>query len=279
MTKQPLYEFGGDGPVLHLGPANGFPPQTYQPLIEPLLESYRVLSVLPRALWPNTEPPPKPQEWVYNIVPDLLSGLHEHQLDQAIVIGHSIGAITAMMAATKQPQLFKAVIVLDPTIFTSRQNWMIRLSRLINLDPPMARRAEKRRYQFADLDEALAYFKSKRLFQDWSDDALTLYCETLVPNGNGGYQLAWPRAWEAFYFRTLYTGIWHGIQAFKRTSLPLLAIRGGTSTTFTEEVVRRMQQVLPDMTFAEIDGHGHLFPMTAPEQASSIIMGWLGTLQ
>ena len=54
---QPLYDFGGekDAPPTHIAVANGFPPETYIPLVRPLLEDYHVVSLPPRAMWPATD--------------------------------------------------------------------------------------------------------------------------------------------------------------------------------------------------------------------------------
>ena len=38
MTDYPLTEFGGSGPLMVISLANGFPPQTYRPLLDPLTD-------------------------------------------------------------------------------------------------------------------------------------------------------------------------------------------------------------------------------------------------
>ncbi len=51
-----VYEFGGDGPVLHIAHANGFPPGTYRPLAATLTDRYRVIGLPARPLWPGSRP-------------------------------------------------------------------------------------------------------------------------------------------------------------------------------------------------------------------------------
>ena len=88
----PLYDFGGSGPLLHVSIANGFPPETYRPLLDPLTGRYHVVCLLPRPLWPD---PPDPQTlttWRV-LASDLLDGLRAHGMDDVILLGHSMGGL------------------------------------------------------------------------------------------------------------------------------------------------------------------------------------------
>jgi len=141
-------------------------------------------------------------------------------------------------------------------------------------DNPLAERAAKRRDRFESRDEAYEYFKGKALFADWPDKTVRLYADSLDFDG-GGYILAWPRAWEAYYFRTLYTHTWQDLPKLATTNIPMLVIRGGESDTFLPDAMQRMQMILPDATYKEITGHGHLFPHSAPDETRQIITDWL----
>jgi pimeloyl-ACP methyl ester carboxylesterase len=275
---QPIYEFGGAGRVLHLAVANGFPPQTYKPLIWPLTGEYLALSLPPRALWPGQHPPDRLINWRDLVARDLIEGIRAYDLRDLIAIGHSFGAVASLLAAIEEPERFRALILLDPTIPPPMTMRMYDLNRLIRRDGRngIANRAEQRRDRFSSVEEAFAYFRGKRLFHDWPDAALQLYAECLIEDGEG-LTLAWPKAWEAYYFRTPYTGTWRDLPRL-RGNVPLLVIRGGTSNTFQTAAAERMQRMLPGMAYAEISGHGHLFPHTAPDLARRIILDWLAGL-
>ena len=62
---QTLLELAGDAdaPILHIAPANGFPPQTYLPMLRGLSASYRVVCCPPRALWGDQAPPAELRDW------------------------------------------------------------------------------------------------------------------------------------------------------------------------------------------------------------------------
>ena len=87
-------------------------------------------------------------------------------------------------------------------------------------------------------------------------------------------ELIWPPEWEAYYFSTVYTDTWAALPQLKG-KLPILTIRGGDTDTLTPEAAEQMRTILPDMTYAEVPGHGHLFPQSAPGETAAIIQRWL----
>ncbi len=275
----PLYEFGGSGPVLNLAPANGFPPETYRPLLEPLAANYRVISLVPRAMWSGQPPPAHLVAWPEMVVDDLLAALRRHDLRDVIGVGHSLGGVMTLLAAGIEPERFRAVVLLDPPLLPRRKRWPIRWIQQLRLDRlnRLAVRASNRRDRFPDEQTAFNYFRGKPLFSDWSDEALLHYTRTLRPGSNGGLTLAWPRDWEAYYFRTLYTGVWAHLTQIP-ASLPVLLLRGEHSNTLSPVAVERARRLLPHLCCAEIAGHGHLFPQSAPDLTRQQIAGWLASL-
>jgi pimeloyl-ACP methyl ester carboxylesterase len=277
---QTLYEFGGTGTVIHLAVANGFPPETYAPLLEPLTTHYRVLSLPPRALWQDPPLPATMRSW-RGIADDLLAGLRAHHLTDVIAVGHSFGAVASLVAAALEPSRFRALVLLDPTVFPPPQMFAIGMMQTFGMQSrmPLVNGALKRRARFDTLDEAFTYWRGKRLFNDWSDDALRLYTESVLqPAQNGGLVLRWSPEWEARYYQTILTTTWGYIQQL-RGKLPMLALRGERSDTFMPPAATRLRRRLPDMHYAEIAGHGHLFPHTAPDQARTAIESWLENTQ
>lgn len=273
---QPIYEFGGTGQTLHVALANGFPPQTYQPMIEPMLDRYRAVCLMPRALWEDEPPPPQRLNWKQTLANDLIQGLRDYDLTDVIGIGHSSGGVATLLAAIAEPGRFKAVILLDPTILPELGMWMMRIAQWFGRDfgNALPQRAEKRRKDFESREAAHEYFKGKRLFGDWHPAAFEGYINALRETETG-VTLAWSRDWEAYYFRTLYTYTWRELGRLRQTGLPVLTIRGGTSDTLLPGAANRMQRILPEMTYREIADHGHLFPQSAPRQTREVIEAWL----
>jgi pimeloyl-ACP methyl ester carboxylesterase len=277
---QPLVELGGQGDLLHIAIANGFPPATYLPVFRPLMNQFRVVSLPPRALW---SPPPSPQStrtWL-DVAEDLLTGLRAHDLSNVIAVGHSIGAIVSLVAAAREPARFRGLVLLDPTIFPRPMLWLIRVMQTVGQQArmPLVKGALKRRADFASYDEAFAYWREKKLFRNWTDEGVRLYTESVLqPVANGdGLELIWSPQWEAKYYQTILTTTWRYLPHLRQ--MPLLVIRGGTSDTLRAETAQQMRRQLPLMAYHEIEGHGHLFPHSAPEETTRILQAWLARIK
>ena len=280
---QPLLELGGraDAPILHIAVANGFPPQTYIPLFGPLMATYRVICLPPRALWGDETPPAGAQDW-WQIADDLLAGFEAHQMQDIIAVGHSFGAVGSLLAVIKEPQRFQALILLDPTILMPNILDMIRQAWAQNTidQMPMVLGAKRRRRRFDSVDDAFMRFRSKRLFEQWPDETLELYIKYGTrPQANGeGIELSWPAEWEAHYFSTVQQTIWDDLPQLDGL-VPTLIVRGGTSDTFVPEAMEQVKVLMPGASYRDIDGHGHLFPQSAPQISRAIIQAWLRTQQ
>lgn len=278
---QPLIELGGTGPTtLHLAPANGFPPPVYLPFVRPLCAHYRVVTLPPRALW-QPAPPPAAQGQHYDwriLTDDLLEGMHQYQLTDVIALGHSFGGIASLLAVLREPQRFKALVLLDPTLLPPEgMRYFSTLRQNGEVDSfPLIASAQRRRKRFESAQAAYENFKSKAQFADWPDETMRLYAEhgTRPAADGDGVELVWSPEWEAFYYRAFYTETWDDLPRL-RGLLPILVLRGTNSDTFFEDAAQRLRTILPEITYVEIEGHGHLFPQSAPEQSAQIILAWL----
>lgn len=278
---QHLMELGGEitsTAVMHIAPANGFVPQTYLPLLRPFMDGYRVVCLPPRALWSDGGPPLTPDADWSVVADDLLAGLARFNLPPVVAIGHSFGGIASMLAAIEQPERFRALILLDPTILTPEICEMLRIARRENISIPVAEGALRRRREFASVQEAFDFFRSRSLFGPWPEETLMLYAEHGTrPAENGRRTLTWSAEWEAYYFNTSYAETWDIVPKLKNLR-PTLIIRGGASDTFMAESAQKVAALLPAATHLTLPGHGHLFPQTAPEETARLIREWLAKL-
>jgi pimeloyl-ACP methyl ester carboxylesterase len=273
----PLIELGGSGPVVLLSPANGFPPETYLPALAPLLATHRVVSLPPRAMWPDAGPPPgQPGSWV-TLGEDLLAGIGKHSLPPLIGLGHSFGAVATLLAAAEAPAHFRGLALLDPTILPPPVMDQVREQRRRGEMSfrPLVQGARKRRDRFGSEAEAFDYWRGKPLFADWPDDAVRRYTRAMLrPSGAGDFTLAWPAAWEAHYYESFYSESWDAVDRLDR-SIPVLVAGGAESDTWLPEAAALFLEKLPDARHVTIPGYGHLFPQAAPEQTGRVLSEWV----
>ena len=275
----PLYEYGGAGTVITMALANGFPPETYIPLFQPLTGQYRVVALPPRPLWSPPPPPESLKTWEDKAT-DLLAAMDAHNLNNVIGVGHSMGGVATMIAAVRQPERFRGIILLDPTIFPRRILWTLKAMRTIGLEGrfPLVQKALQRRASFPNREAAFDYWRGKRLFNDWDDATLWHYVDGLtVPDGAGGVTLRWSPEWEARHYATIYTNSWQVVPQLEGR-VPVLLIRATESNTFFERAAAVFRRKVPSVTYAEIERHGHLFPQSAPDETRAIMQDWLARL-
>jgi pimeloyl-ACP methyl ester carboxylesterase len=275
----PIEDLGGAGPTLLLTPANGFPPATYVPAFAPLQDRYRLRALPPRALWPGIGPPPDEAGNWESLADDILRSLDHHQVEPALAIGHSLGAVGLILAAAREPERFLGLALLDATV-TTRQE-MAAVAALTRsgqeVRSPLIRGAMNRRDRFDSLDEAFDFWRGKPLFADWSDEALQCYTRAVLGPDEGGYTLHWSGAWEAWYYRSYHTTTWDAVDRLPE-DLPLLVIRGGTSELFPAEAAEGFMRASPNARMVTIPDHGHLFPQAAPALTLGVVEPWLARI-
>lgn len=276
---QPLHDFGGSGPPLHLAVANGFPPASYAPFVAPLLAQYRVFSLPPRALWPGVGPPPAGATSWETMADDLLAGWTSQGIDRLAVVGHSYGGVASLLAAVRAPERVKALVLLDPTILAPAVLDQVRQLRARGEMPrmPLVEGARRRRNRFASVEEAYQSWRSKPLFARWPDATLRLYAESMTRPAaeRDGVELTWTREWEAYYYETLYAESWVAAAALPR-EIPLLVMVGGESTTVLPESVAEMRRAWAHADLRVLPGVGHLFPQEMGAAAGEMVREWLG---
>ncbi|MCY4071654.1 MAG: alpha/beta hydrolase [Chloroflexi bacterium] len=276
---QRLLELGGpaDAALIHIAPANSFPPQTYGPMLRSLTDRYRAICFPPRALWGDQTPPRELREW-HDLADDLLGAFDTWKMGEIILVGHSFGGIASMLAAIKEPERFRALVMLDPVILSQDLlDWLKTATEHNALDQtPLVKGALRRRRVFESRDLAFTRFRNRPHFADWSDEALRLYVDHGLRerSNKAGYELVWPVEWEVYYYSTVYQRIWEDLPQLEGL-LPVLIIRGATSDAFDQSAQEAVQRLVPSATVNVIEGRGHLFPQSAPDVTGALIRSWL----
>jgi pimeloyl-ACP methyl ester carboxylesterase len=183
-----------------------------------------------------------------------------------------------MLAAVRQPERFRALVLLDPTILPAALLDEVRELRERGELPrmPLVEGARRRRDRFASVEEAYQSWREKPLFAGWPDATLRLYAESMTRSATegDGVELTWTREWEAYYYETLYAESW--VEAARLSAeIPLLVLVGEESNTVPPESVVEMRRVWPWATMQTIPGHGHLFPQEMGAEAGEIVAEWL----
>ncbi len=222
-------------------------------------------------MWQPPIPPESLHTW-RQFGDDLLSQLETVRGGQRVIgIGHSVGAIATLYAASAQPDRFRAVILLDPVFLAPRLLRAIALLRLIGYEPRggLVQGALKRGRHWDSTEAAFSYFRGKKLFPRWSDEAVQTYTTSITaPDPQGGVRLIYPPEWEARIYQTFATDTWRYPARLKP---PTLVIRGVLSDAFSLSSAQRFGQLNPRARMITIPEAGHLVAQEQPQAVGQAI--------
>lgn len=269
----PFYDFGGDGPLVHFAHANGFPPAAYRPFLVPLTDRFHVIAFPARPLWPGSRPE-EISGW-HPMADDLIRALDGLGVRDIVGIGHSMGAVLTLWAAVRRPDLFRAVVLIDPVILPPHYLWVARLMRRLGLvyRHALVQGALRRRRTWPDRETCFQYLREKPFFSRWPDESLRAYVEAGTrERTEGGVELVYPPEWEARLFALIPTDVWKSVP---RLRTPALVIRGEHSGTFLPQAMDRMRRLLPGARYQVIPDAGHMVPLERPAETGAVVRAFL----
>lgn len=287
----PFHDFGGSGPLIHVAHANGYPPAVYRRMVEPLLDDHRVIGILQRPLWPD-EPWEDFDSW-HVLGRDLIEFLDEQRLSGIIGVGHSLGGVATMYAALERPDLFRALVLIEPVFLPPKL-----LDGVAGLDEdalaqrvPLIAATRGRRTHWPDRESAFEHFRAKPVFGAMSDQALWDYVDgALRPvspgaddhrdgHGDGsasdrrgeidsGLTLVCPREWEVQIYSTPPTDVWDRVGGLTQ---PTLALKGAETDTIRPEAWALWQELQPEAEFQVVAEAGHLLTFERPRRVGRLV--------
>jgi pimeloyl-ACP methyl ester carboxylesterase len=277
LSPIPYADFSGSGTPLHFLHANGYPPGCYQPLLERFSTQYQTFGMLLRPLWKNSKP-----EEIHDWNPfseDLIQLLDERKINSVIGVGHSIGAIVTLRAALKQPNRFRALVLLDPVLLPRYTILEWNLARILGIRDrthPLIRSTLRRRRDFDDLDKVFEGYRRRNIFRFFSDENLRTLIQGMTrPKADGGFELAYSPEWEA---RIYYTGIWHDWDLWNglaRLEIPTLILRGAETDTFRDSTARAVQKRNHKIEIISLEKSTHLLPLEKPNEVFEMTESFL----
>jgi len=275
--RYPLYTYQAsptDKPTVLLGHGNGLPPEAYRALAKALSTDYDSVCLPARPYWDPTGYS-NFKSW-HELADDMVAGIQHHHLAPIIAIGHSMSGVMLAINAVNHPELFKAIILVDP-VFLPRP--FMRLAAILrHLGVPFNRRmvegALKRRRIWDTPEDAFNHFRKRSLFQNCSNDVLRDYVEGSLTTtaDNDHVTLKYPPEWEAAIFSRPPIDEW---RYPTQITVPCYIIIGEQSNVFQASAVQLWQRQRPDIKIVHIPETGHLVPFEAPQQVAERILVFL----
>ncbi len=257
-------------PQILFAHANGYPPGSYQRLLEQLNTYGQVLTVEHRPLW---QPAPIPRFLPWRVyAEDLINTLARSKAGPLWLVGHSMGAITGMLAAQQAPRHFKGVIALDPVLLP--RSVLLAgsvMMRFLRREMTITQRALNRPHRFDDHQAAFDFYRSKRPFKNIDDEVLWHYVRAgHAAAADGSVALRWAGAWEACVYRSAP----FMLSRLRQFKLPMLGIAGQDSDVLTSATLKAWQQAMPSLDLHVVPG-GHLVPLEASSVCADLAIDFI----
>lgn len=269
-------DWGGNGPQAHFLHGNGFCAGTYTPFIQHLVPDLRIIASDVRGHGGSDFVGIEPVRSWKIFAEDLKAVVAATARPPIIGMGHSLGAVATCIAAAVFPDLFRAIVLVDPVFLVPRRLAMIGLMRVLGLAGrlPRARAARRRRKSFRSKAEALKLFMSGRgIFKTWSPEFVEAYLECgLLEKEPDSTVLTCDPELEAQIFESIPITVWRYV---RRLRCPVLAIHGEQSDVFLAEAADRLQRVAGDAEVVTMAGTGHFPTMEKPSECAQAILEFL----
>ncbi len=257
----PFFTEAGAGPGVVCLHANGSSSRQWQPLMEMLAPRFHVLAV---DSFGSGKSPAWPKGRTRSLRDEiaLLEPVFARAGRRFALVAHSYGAAMALIAALDRPDRVSALALYEPTLFG-----------LLDTQSPPPNDADEIRGALAGAAAAVDAGDpdaAGRLFVDyWAGDG------------------AWDRMSEAARGHVIATI--HNIRgwtkacfseptplrAFSWIGAPVLYMVGRNSPAPTRAIAKLLRQALPRVEMAELEGVGHMGPITHPEAVNEAISGFL----
>lgn len=250
--------FRGDGPPASFLHANGFPPAAYKPFLQALSRHLDVTAYPMRPL--SGVPLDSGTQWS-----DLGHELAAQVGPGTISIGHSLGATASMTAVAEHPELFSALVVIEPAMLNRWLSFglgLVPYSIRQRIGP--AAKARVKRDRWPDRQAFLQSCRRSGLYDGMSEQGLQTFADAALREADEGVALAFPKDWEAHF----YTNPPWPAQIFGRIRSPVVGLRGRSTIFLDDARWRDLTSRQPAGWFQQTLDAGHLLPLEHPELAA-----------
>ena len=195
-----------------------------------------------------------------------------------IGMGHSIGGNIILRSSITNPKLFKAIILLDPTLFIPKILFFWKLFKYLGLQNrihPWLTSTLNRKMEYENIEEVFKSYRRKNVFSKIDDKNLNIYISSLVKKNDNKHIINYSKSHEYQIYKTGLIEdnyIWRNIKNIK---IPTLIIRAEKSNAFLKESAKKVKKLNNNIEIITLENTTHLFPLEKPQKTSEIINKFL----
>jgi pimeloyl-ACP methyl ester carboxylesterase len=251
--------------------ANGFPAGVYRLLFEAWRANGFAVHAIDRLghdpAWPVTSNWPHLRDQLIAFIDTAVGG-------PAWLVGHSLGGMLSVLAASKRPDLARGVVLLDAPVIVGWRAHSLQVAKATGLMPRItpSRISRSRRQAWPSRAAVREHFAKKAAFARWDPRVLEDYVKSGFVRRGGQTVLAFDRAVESRIYDTLPD---HMQRVLRRHPLRCpLAFIGGQQSAESRQAGVEATRRLAGERFVWTAG-SHLFPMEHPEATAALVTDML----
>jgi len=258
------HDYGGTGHPTIFVHGTGLVSRMWEPVIMKLGEEFRAICVDLRAHGATTNPTTI-DFFDHRMVADLVSVIDAFDLEDAWVVGHSMGGATGLLSSLVRPKAFERAWVYEPVIFQRTE------------DRPegafdFVEATKRRRSVFPTRMDALARYRSRPPLSELHPDCLDAYVtHGFIDLADGSVELACKPAFESKAYEQFLQDGWERLPQIDMDVLVAYGANGSDrpSTAATEIATR-----LPSGVVEVFDGSDHFGCFASLESVAASLRSW-----
>ena len=271
-VKVATYDLGGAGPTMLLSHGNGFHGLCWVPVAEHLTKRFHCFSFDHRGHGDTPAPKDWKVAWTGYGADAAAVGKSLAQPGGIIGVGHSMGGATLLLAAAKNPGLFRGLLLYEPIVKPDD------LRMPANRPNALADGAERRKSSFKSFEEAMENYSSKMPMAHFTPEALEAYVRGGFRKGDDGrVHLKCDPALEAENFRhPEVPQLW---KKMPDIDIPVWVLSGHPEPFQPSGFAEAIADRLPKGNHIEYSDLDHFGPFVDPVRIARIIDTFADTLE
>jgi len=263
-----VHDLGGAGRPLLVSHATGFHGRCYLPLAHALADRFHCIAFDYRGHG-DTPRPAGPVDWQRygDDAEAMATWMYERGGHQPIdAFGHSMGAACLLIAAHRQPHLFRRLVLFEPIVFPP-----LPAGDESDKESLMVQGARRRRSSFESHQAAFDNFSSKPPLNGFTPEALWAYVQygfEADAEGTGVHLKCRPET-EA---ETFGMGARHDTwEHLPNITTEALVVAGRVDQAQPSQVAAPVAERLPHARYLQVAHLDHFGPMVAPDVVAGIV--------
>jgi len=271
-VKVEMYDLGGSGPNMLLSHANGFHGLCWKPVAEHLMKHFHCHSFDHRGHGDT----PAPKDWTVawaGYAADASAAAKSIAEPKGIIgVGHSMGGATLLMAAIKDPTLFRGLLLYEPIVKPDD----VRMP--ANRPNALAEGAARRKRSFKSYEEAITNYSNKMPMTHFTPEALDAYVRGGFRKGEDGlvHLKCEPELESANFRNPEIPNLW---KKLPELNIPVWVLSGHPEPFQPSGFAEAIADRLPKGNHIEYSDLDHFGPFVDPSRVARIIDTFADTLE